>query len=159
MELQDSFNKVAQLDAAVKESDRQCKCDIISGLDDVPRSDNTGRKSRTNEGNLKRDLADQARAYNTMKEEHYQIREEVRQLRDALASERKSMEERLTQERVAKEAARAQLERRIDSTAAQKSGSKFKVRVLCWKRWKLGRLGGMLMLSSVFEWVEGFAWL
>ncbi|KAK4689080.1 hypothetical protein P7C73_g1042, partial [Tremellales sp. Uapishka_1] len=107
-ELHESGVKITQLDSALKESERLC------------------RKSRANEGVLKRDLADQERAQSALTKELMRTQDELRKLNTEVKSERESMEQRLEEERIAKEAARAQLERRVDNAAIRKTNSKFK---------------------------------
>ncbi len=91
-------------------------------------------------------MADHTRELAAKAKELQVVQAELDKLRSEVESERSKMEVRLAEERNAKEAAKAQLERRIDAAAAK--NSKFKVRDLSVP----GVLQPSLTRSSVSDW-------
>ncbi len=57
-------------------------------------------------------------------------KKEISNVRNSVIVEKQSLEERLSEERRAKERARAQLEQRLNEVTQQRSNAKFKVRVM-----------------------------
>ena len=66
-----------------------------------------------------------------------EAQKEVSNVRNSVIVEKQSLEERLSEERRAKERARAQLEQRLNEVTQQKQNSKFKVRVEATVAWQI----------------------
>ena len=111
----------------------------------------TVRKARTqmHETNKERDSA-QAEA-TRLQQQLEDAQKEVSNVRNSVIVEKQSLEERLSDERRAKERARAQLEQRLNEVTQQKQNSKFKVRVEATVAWQSFVNGASSLLHSVSE--------
>jgi len=101
------------------------------------------------ETNKERDSA-QAEA-TRLQQQLEEAQKEVSNVRNSVIVEKQSLEERLSEERRAKERARAQLEQRLNEVTQQKQNSKFKVRVEATVAWQSFVDGAASLLHSVSE--------
>ncbi len=124
---------VSSLETNLSTSERNRECPYMQGLPpaspDMLPLHRAVRKARTQmqEINKERDSA-QAEA-SRLRQQLEEAHKEVSTVRNSIIVEKRSLEDRLSEERKAKERARAQLEQRLNEVTQQKHSAKFKVSV------------------------------